>query len=71
MGLGIPPLKIKMMFESNPLKSITLVRRLAVGEQRVLGGTTCLTLLVIDMLVTVMAVSGSIIKTGNPQTLNP
>ena len=30
MGLGIPPLKIKTMLESNPLKSIVLGRRLAV-----------------------------------------
>ena len=30
MGLGIPPLRIKMMLESNPLKSTMLVRRLAV-----------------------------------------
>ena len=31
MGLGMPPLKIKIMLESNPLKSIMLVRRLAVN----------------------------------------
>ena len=30
MGLGIPPLNIKIMLESNPLKSTILVRRLAV-----------------------------------------
>ena len=30
MGLGIPPLSIKIMLESNPLKSIMLVRRLEV-----------------------------------------
>ena len=30
MGLGIPSLNIKIMLESNPLKSIMLVRRLAV-----------------------------------------
>ena len=30
MGLGIPPLNIKIMLESNPLKSVMLVRRLAV-----------------------------------------
>ena len=30
MGLGIPPLNIKMLPESNPLKSIMLVGRLAV-----------------------------------------
>ena len=29
-GLGIPPLNIKIMLESNPLKSIMLLRRLAV-----------------------------------------
>ena len=34
MGLGIPPLEIKTMFESNPLKSIMLVRRLAVQHTR-------------------------------------
>ena len=34
MGLGIPLLKIKIVFESNPLKSIMLVGRLAVLEQR-------------------------------------
>ena len=28
MGLGIPPLRIKIMLESNPLKSIILVRGL-------------------------------------------
>ena len=27
MGLGIPPLRIKVMLESNPLTSIMLVRR--------------------------------------------
>ena len=32
MGLGIPPLEIKKMFESNPLKSRILVRRLAVAR---------------------------------------
>ena len=31
MGLRIPPLKIEIMLESNPPKSIMLVRRLAVG----------------------------------------
>ena len=30
MGLGIPPLKIEILLESNPLKSRILVRRLAV-----------------------------------------
>ena len=30
MGLGIPPLEIKIMLESNPLKSRILVRRMAV-----------------------------------------
>ena len=30
MGLGIPPLKINMMLESNPLKSTMLVGRLGV-----------------------------------------
>ena len=30
MGLGIPALQIKIMLESNPLKSIMLARRLAV-----------------------------------------
>ena len=30
MGMRIPPLIIQIMFESNPLKSIVLVRRLAV-----------------------------------------
>ena len=30
MGLGIPPLKIEIMLESNPLKSRILVWRLAV-----------------------------------------
>ena len=30
MGLGIPPLNIKIMLESNPLKSTMLVGRLAV-----------------------------------------
>ena len=32
MGLGIPPHKIKVLLESNPLKSRILVRRLAVIE---------------------------------------
>ena len=31
MGLGILPLEIKILLESNPLKSRILVRRLAVG----------------------------------------
>ena len=31
MGLGAPTLKIKIMLESNPLKSIILVQRLAVA----------------------------------------
>ena len=39
MGLGIPPLKINIMLESNPLKSIMLVQRLTetyqVGAHRV------------------------------------
>ena len=35
MGLGIPPLTIKIMLQSNPLNSIMLVPRLAVN-------TTCL-----------------------------
>ena len=30
MGLGIPPLKMKIMLESNPLKSIMLVEKLGV-----------------------------------------
>ena len=30
MGLGIPPLMINIMLESNPLKSTMLVRKLAV-----------------------------------------
>ena len=30
MGLGIPPLQIKIMLESNPLKSTMLVGRLGV-----------------------------------------
>ena len=30
MGLGIPPLIIKIMLESNPLKSRFIVQRLAV-----------------------------------------
>ena len=30
MGLGIPPLKLKIMIESNPLRSPMLVGRLAV-----------------------------------------
>ena len=32
MDMRIPPLRIKIMLESNPLKSIVLVRRLAVFE---------------------------------------
>ena len=32
MGLGVPPLRIKIMLESNPPKSRILVRRLAVGQ---------------------------------------
>ena len=31
MGLGIPPLTIKIVLESHPLKSTMLVRRLAVS----------------------------------------
>ena len=34
MGLGIPPLRIKMMLKSNLLKSIMLVRRLAVPREK-------------------------------------
>ena len=34
MGLGIPLLNIKIPLESSPLKSIILVRRLAVGNMR-------------------------------------
>ena len=33
MGRGIPPLRIKIMLESNPLKSTMLVRRLAVAAE--------------------------------------
>ena len=32
MSLGIPPLEIKIMLESNPLKSIMVVQGLAVSE---------------------------------------
>ena len=39
MGLGIPPLKISIMLESNPLKSIRLVRKLAVRPVRFGEGT--------------------------------
>ena len=41
MGLGIPPLKIKIKLESNPLKSKMLVRRLAVGEEEVALHAAC------------------------------
>ena len=34
MGLGIPPLRIEIKLESNPLKSIMLVRRLAVMPEQ-------------------------------------
>ena len=34
MGLGIPPLRIKIMLESNPLKSTMLVGRLGVNNKR-------------------------------------
>ena len=34
MDMRIPPLRIKILLESNPLKSIILVRRLAVAEER-------------------------------------
>ena len=37
MGLGIPPLKTKILLESNPLTSIILVRRLAVLGEEGLG----------------------------------
>ena len=53
MGLGIPPLKIKIMLESNPPNSTMLVGRLGVHTVRPvniilseLGGTTCVMLLV-------------------------
>ena len=53
MCLGIPPLKIKILLESSPPKSRILARKLAVPQLTVprivchmLGGTTCLTLLV-------------------------
>ena len=39
MGLGIPPLEIKIMLASNPLKSIMLVRRLAVRRRVYVYGT--------------------------------
>ena len=32
MGLGVPPLRIKIRLNSNPLESRILVRRLAVGH---------------------------------------
>ena len=32
VGLGIPPLQLKILFESNPLKSRILVRRLAIEQ---------------------------------------
>ena len=38
MGLGIPPLKLKMMLESNPMKSRILVRGLAVSGSANVGG---------------------------------
>ena len=37
MGLGIPPLKIQILLESNSLKSRILVRRLAVHYEYVAG----------------------------------
>ena len=41
MGLEIPPLKIKIMLESNPLKSIMLVVRLGVtGPVRITWSRT-------------------------------
>ena len=33
MGLGIPPFKTKNMFESNPLKTILLVRGLTASNR--------------------------------------
>ena len=39
MGLEIPPLRIKITLESNPLKSTMLVRRLAVGGRAALEGS--------------------------------
>ena len=36
MDMRIPPLSIKITFESNPLKSRILVRRLAVSRIRIL-----------------------------------
>ena len=56
MDVRIPTLRMKIMLESNPLKSIMLVWRLAVTHMCLFnglaclcfcpGGTTCLTLLV-------------------------
>ena len=34
MGLGMPPLTIKIMLETSPLKSIMLVRRSGITGQR-------------------------------------
>ena len=34
MGLGIPPLGIQILLESNPKKSIIVVRRLAIDLRR-------------------------------------
>ena len=38
MGLGIPPLKLKIMLESNTLKSGILVRSLALDREGVDSG---------------------------------
>ena len=40
MGLGIPPLRIKIMLESNPLKSRILVRGLAISHSDYLARWT-------------------------------
>ena len=44
MGLEIPPLQIEIMLEPNPLKSIMLVRRLAVFEDVVFDNSSYVTL---------------------------
>ena len=38
MDMRMPPLKIKILLESNPLKSRIVARRLAVGQGRIMTG---------------------------------
>ena len=60
MGLEIPPLEIKIMLESNPLKPTMLVGRLGVRRKRPASGARTdgeLMIIIVIVVVVVVVVS--------------